>query len=133
MTSESADIGLPDPPAPPLLTLLRALWRVNARALADDLLRSAATGLEMPPASMGRDTSLRSGTAVGECWSSEVKAPQGGSAVGREAHLHEGVRERSRTMETRPQTGPAIVPASKARGTSVKVWLVESYSDCKSG
>ena len=48
-----------------------------------------------------------------------------GSEIGREAqieaHLHEGVRERSRTIETRPQTGPAIVPASKARGTAVKI------------
>ena len=41
--------------------------------------------------------------------------------MGREAHLHEGARQRSRTIETRPQTGPAIVPASKARGTAVKI------------
>ena len=117
----------------PYCALLRALWRVNARALADDRPKSAAAVLKchLRPWEW-----IRAPDQVGECCSSDIRgseAPQEGSAVGREAHLHEGVRERSWTMETRPQTGPAIVPASKARGTSVKVWLVESYSDCKSG
>ena len=107
----------------PYAPLLRALWRVNARALADDRPKSAAAVLKCH---LRPWEGIQASGQVGECWSSEVKgpeAPQEGSAVGREAHLHEGVRERSRTIETRPQTGPAIVPASKARGTSVRLGL----------
>ena len=54
----------------------------------------------------------------GECWSSEVKgpeAPKEGSAVGREAHLHERLRGRSQTIERRLPAGPAVTPGSKVR------------------
>ena len=123
LTSESAYIGLPDPPAPPYVPLLSEPSGVSTRALADDRWKSAAAVLKCH---LRPWEGIRASGQVGECWSSEVKgpeAPQEGSAMCREAHLHEGACERPWTIKKRPQIGPAIAPASKARGTSVKLGL----------